>query len=823
MVRPILLTTCALVVLGALVGGPALGAEPARVGACRDGATRLCLLGRFEVEAAWSDRGGRERAATALPLSANGGAFSFFESSGADLLVQVDDGRLRNGHFGVRLGALTDAAFTLHVLDTSSGAEWSYDNARGRFAAWNEPFALSPSGAPAERSQASTQTPEPRAETAVVADLLENRAGDGTMDTLAVGEQACRASATDLCLLGGRFRVRALFGQGNRRGVARPAGVAGEAGFFSLDDPERVDLGVRMIDGRTVNGSFWLITSGLGTTDAWLEVSDLASGRTRRFLLPGGSPTSRPEIEAFSASAASVQVTLDTSRAETRTIGPLGGSIQLTDAQGTKFLLVFPVQALDTMTEVKVTPVTAIGGLPFSGGLKAGVRIEPEGLIPAASVLLTITPAAPVALNQQLTFSFRGLTGELYLSPPKAGQAAIVVPVHRLGGYGLGAGTAADLAAQLLRLPSHEEDRLAQRLAGLLLPLRRAGTALASTNAAAPLALPATVLQLLQSEFTTRIAPKLSLIQQGAVLTYLPVSRNFTDSVQDTGLTASVMGARLDPSLEMADRARRPSALDRVAAAEVAGAKKNLADALAACKGPKGAAAAVKAYNNYSVLRSHRKQTAKDTAKLRNCVSFELDFRTDVSVAGTNTFQHDTVPPRPAGPAANPPPALHLPLSLDLAKGFFSADVAAPQTASLTPSQSSGCSAKESSRSVAHLKVDQLLINSLGQYDDGEELAALGMVANVFYKIAPASMVKWIITCPSLGAQPYSTSWSAIYDTLHFDEMNFDYGSLALLSDIHMILGASEDPLKFAEKAYENGMANVMSETTFFYLLHTPK
>lgn len=763
-------------------------AERSRAGVCSDGAARLCLLGRFEVEAAWLDRGGRERVAAALTVTAQGGAFSFFAADGADLLVQIDDGRRPDGRFGVRLGALTDAAFTLRVRDTSNGATWSYENPRGHFAAWNDPLAFLPDApsapdfAPPAADSGEGDSP--------VADFLEGRTAEvesGAAIGVAQGGP-CRGSATDLCLLGGRFRVRAVDARGTRYGAALPAG---ETGLFALDRSGRADVAVRVVDGRAVNGNFWVLASALGATDVEVEVADLEGGSSRRFLLPGGSPNSRFEPEAFSAAAATVQVTLDTGRAKTQTVGPLGGSIQVTDARGAKFLLAFPAQALDGLTEVTVTPVAAIAGLPFSGGLKAGVRIEPEGLIPAASVLLTITPAAPVAPAQQLTFAFRGLAGELYLTPPRANQTAIVIPVHRLGGYGLGAGSTADLAAQLLRLPSREEDRLAQRLAGLLLPLRRAG--------GPPRALPASVLQLLQSEFTARIKPKLLLIQQGQVLKYLPVTRNFSNTVKDTGLTSSVTGSGLVPRSENEGVAMRSSAVDQIRAAEIAGARRVLASNLATCAGRGGVAAATKAYRAYMLLKSRGALAPTDTTKLLNCVHFELRFDTDLSMGD----QHDTVP------------LVRLPLTLNLAQGYFYARVLTPQTASLNQAD---CTATETSRTVGGLDVDQLLINRLGQWED-ELLSGLVPQVVVFYKIDPLPMVIWSVHCDAGMTFRFPTSWATIYTYLHVDEVA-RHGTTG--GFFRMVMDSSADPRKLAEKPYQREQ-DLLLEDTLFDLFHTPR
>src|SRR5690242_4437571 len=80
-----------------LLCGVGLAAAPARRSVarpgCTDGATRLCLDDRFEVEVTWQDADGRDRAALARPLAGHGtGAFAFHDDTSVDLLVRVAEG-----------------------------------------------------------------------------------------------------------------------------------------------------------------------------------------------------------------------------------------------------------------------------------------------------------------------------------------------------------------------------------------------------------------------------------------------------------------------------------------------------------------------------------------------------------------------------------------------------------------------------------------------------------------------------------------------------------------------------------------------------------
>src|SRR6185436_2562752 len=98
--------------------------------------TGLCLNGgRFHAEVAWRvPRTGAEGTGIPIPLSADTGAFWFFQPSNYELAVKVLDGRGVNGHFWVFYGSLTDVEFDLTVTDTVTGLERTYHNPAGTMA-----------------------------------------------------------------------------------------------------------------------------------------------------------------------------------------------------------------------------------------------------------------------------------------------------------------------------------------------------------------------------------------------------------------------------------------------------------------------------------------------------------------------------------------------------------------------------------------------------------------------------------------------------------------------------------------------------------------
>lgn len=114
---------------------------------------------------------------------------------------------------------------------------------------------------------------------------------------------ACEADAATLCLLGGRFRVRVDWlnqrdGTTGAGSAVRDTDRTGAFYFFRRDNTE---LFVKMLDGRPVNGSFWVFWSGLTDLEYHLEVYDTATDTQRTFVNPPGSLAGGVSLDAFPA------------------------------------------------------------------------------------------------------------------------------------------------------------------------------------------------------------------------------------------------------------------------------------------------------------------------------------------------------------------------------------------------------------------------------------------------------------------------------------------------------------------------------------------
>ena len=99
---------------------------------CLSGGGTLCLHeNRFRVTATWqtADNTGP---AIGVPLTADGGYFSFFDPTNPEITIKVLDACIVNNKYWVFVSGLNNLGVTLNVTDTQTNATKTYTNPRGR-------------------------------------------------------------------------------------------------------------------------------------------------------------------------------------------------------------------------------------------------------------------------------------------------------------------------------------------------------------------------------------------------------------------------------------------------------------------------------------------------------------------------------------------------------------------------------------------------------------------------------------------------------------------------------------------------------------------
>ena len=260
--------------------------RPFRVGCGVDGG--FCVDGgRFQLSLTYSDpRRGLAGTARGVPLTDDSGYFWFFDSDNVEVVVKVLDGRATNGHYWVFYGGLTDVGFTLSVTDTATATTKRFEHAAGTLASRGITNAF-----PAAATAAGGTAAEPQAlsHAALARDAF---AGDDRPSRLPVVPAAAAASEAHatgvspcsppelpvppgpgLCLEGRRFAVTAEWTDfvGNS-GIGHGVPIGDDSGYFWFFDPANIELVVKVLDGRAVNGRYWVFYGALSNVEYDLAV-----------------------------------------------------------------------------------------------------------------------------------------------------------------------------------------------------------------------------------------------------------------------------------------------------------------------------------------------------------------------------------------------------------------------------------------------------------------------------------------------------------------------------------------------------------------------
>lgn len=103
--------------------------------------------------------------------------------------------------------------------------------------------------------------------------------------------EPCVASSEALCLLDGRFRVQVRWKNGGEYGAGTAVSIAGssQAGMFWFFDAGNIELVVKVLDGRTLNGKFWFFCGALTNVEYQIQVTDTWTGAQKTYGNPAGN------------------------------------------------------------------------------------------------------------------------------------------------------------------------------------------------------------------------------------------------------------------------------------------------------------------------------------------------------------------------------------------------------------------------------------------------------------------------------------------------------------------------------------------------------
>ena len=142
------------------------------------------------------------------------------------------------------------------------------------------------------------------------ADLPEARAVGVIQDMTATA--GCTENDGALCLDGGRFRVEVEWESQHdgARGTGTLSRLSDESGVATFFSPDNVELVLKVLDGRELNGHHWVFYGALTDVEYWLTVTDTLRDQVLVYRNPPGEVCGRGDTMAFAepagGSAASV-------------------------------------------------------------------------------------------------------------------------------------------------------------------------------------------------------------------------------------------------------------------------------------------------------------------------------------------------------------------------------------------------------------------------------------------------------------------------------------------------------------------------------------
>jgi hypothetical protein len=158
-----------------------------------------------------------------------------------------------------------------------------------------------------------------------------------------------------------------------------------------------------------------------------------------------------------------VQVQLDKKQTASGKITKAGGTVSLTSADGSKFTLDVPANALESETEIVMTAVKTLDGAPLDNNTPTAVQLEPSGLFFKELVTLTVMPAKEIPIKEQIAFSYEGDGKDYHLALVDPKSKHIEIKLMEFSGAGVGSGSDAAWAVNLQIQAETARTRLNQK------------------------------------------------------------------------------------------------------------------------------------------------------------------------------------------------------------------------------------------------------------------------------------------------------------------------------------------------------------------------
>ena len=123
--------------------------------------------------------------------------------------------------------------------------------------------------------------------------------------TTAKGTGGCVPGDLTLCLGDGRFAVEVEFvdpTNGNTVTDAHAVDAGGTSGFFWFFNEQNIELAVKVLDGRGLNGQYWVFYGALSNVEYTVTVTDTNNGNQAIYTNEAGTLCGQADTEALPGS-----------------------------------------------------------------------------------------------------------------------------------------------------------------------------------------------------------------------------------------------------------------------------------------------------------------------------------------------------------------------------------------------------------------------------------------------------------------------------------------------------------------------------------------
>jgi hypothetical protein len=94
-----------------------------------------------------------------------------------------------------------------------------------------------------------------------------------------------------LCLNGGRFAVKVAWQvpAQEKSGLGLAVPLTSDSGYFWFFNANNIEVVVKVLNGCSAGGHYWVFAGGLTNVEVTLMVTDLQNGGSRTYMNPSGT------------------------------------------------------------------------------------------------------------------------------------------------------------------------------------------------------------------------------------------------------------------------------------------------------------------------------------------------------------------------------------------------------------------------------------------------------------------------------------------------------------------------------------------------------